>query len=112
MTWKTDLADMLDALGTQEGRLSGKSLTFRNLDELVFQLRKPDGAHPTTDVMAQFFVGAHVRHSSRGHGIVRSTKNNEIAIEFDDRPGSISARFDRDWFRINPELLKIEHYEG
>lgn len=41
--WRIELADFLDALGTREKRLSKKPVTFENLDELVFQLRKnPD----------------------------------------------------------------------
>ena len=42
MTWKTELADMLDQLGTHAKRLNNRPLTFQNLDELVFQLRKPE----------------------------------------------------------------------
>jgi len=38
--WKADLADILDMLGSREDRLSNRPLTFKNLDELVFQLRK------------------------------------------------------------------------
>lgn len=42
-TWKEELADFLDQLGTREGRVNNKPVTFQNIDELIFQLRKkPD----------------------------------------------------------------------
>lgn len=35
--WRLELADILDRLGT---KVRSKPLTFKNIDELIFQLRK------------------------------------------------------------------------
>lgn len=39
--WRNILADLLDNLGTMADRRDDEPISFRHLDELVLQLRKP-----------------------------------------------------------------------
>jgi hypothetical protein len=44
-SWKLELAGILDSLGTRDRK---RPLTFENIDELIFQLRKPHPSPPAT----------------------------------------------------------------
>ena len=74
-SWKTELADIFDRLGTVD---RSKPLTFANLDELIFQLRKDEAPKGC-------------QHNQRGH----QETNNGITSNWCDVCGACLGQWQR-----------------
>jgi hypothetical protein len=67
MSWRTELADLLDMLGTTAGRLDNKPVKFQNLSELSFQLRKEGTSSPSA--CARLLRAVYDKAGPRGNGM-------------------------------------------